>query len=153
MNHHQNYYDHFETPLGVMQISANADAVVSIYFVEHVEAVKTNALTELAKHQLLEYFYKARTHFDIPLQTSGTAFQQQVWKALTQIKHGATCSYSDIATSINNPRAVRAVGAANGKNPMTIVVPCHRVIGANGSLTGYASGTERKAWLLAHESN
>lgn len=147
------YKDHIETPLGILEISANEDAVTSIYFVDQAAELKRNAVTELAKLQLKEYFAKTRTEFDIPLRAKGTEFQQQVWAALGTIKHGDTCSYADIASFIKNPKAVRAVGAANGKNPMTIVVPCHRVIGANGSLTGYASGTERKAWLLNHESN
>jgi len=146
------YYDNFETPLGTMQIAANLEAVTSIYFVGSIEPVNANALTELAKCQLLEYFSGIRTEFDIPLQATGTKFQQQVWQALTKIEYGQTCSYTDIANRIKNPKAVRAVGAANGRNPITVVVPCHRVIGANGSLTGYAFGTERKSWLLDHES-
>lgn len=147
------YNDHIETPLGILEISANESAVTAIRFVDRAMAVNSNAITGLAKCQLTEYFDKTRTQFELPLQAEGTVFQQQVWQALATIKYGGTCSYADIANLIKNPKAVRAVGAANGKNPMTIVVPCHRVIGANGSLTGYASGTERKAWLLNHESN
>lgn len=84
---------------------------------------------------------------------TGTDFQKKVWGALEKVSYGDTCAYVDIANEIKNPKAVRAVGSANGKNPMTIVVPCHRVIGRDGSLTGYASGTKRKAWLLEHESH
>ena len=146
------YFDHFETPLGLMEIRANNAAVLSINFVETVQQKRTNKVTDLAKSELLEYFDGERKTFNLPLAPEGTDFQQQVWKALTTVKYGDTCSYSDIATKIKNPKAVRAVGAANGKNPMTIVVPCHRVIGQDGSLTGYASGTKRKAWLLEHES-
>ncbi|MCL4125220.1 UNVERIFIED_CONTAM: hypothetical protein GTU68_003067 [Idotea baltica] len=87
------------------------------------------------------------------MQPVGTDFQRTVWQALTSIPYGQTGSYADIAALVNNPKAVRAVGTANGKNPMTIVVPCHRIIGSDGSLTGYASGVERKAWLLNHEAN
>lgn len=104
-----------------------------------------------AREQLEAYFAGDLTTFDLPLNPTGTDFQKQVWKALLQIPFGETVSYQAIANSINNPKAVRAVGAANGRNPIGIIVPCHRVIGANGSLTGYAGGLERKQWLLEHE--
>ncbi len=146
------YIDSFISPLGAMEIIATDTAIRSIHFVERPQAKQPNDVTALAKQQLLEYFDGSRKRFDLPLGAHGTAFQKQVWQALTSIDYGLTCSYADIANKINNPKAVRAVGAANGKNPLTIVVPCHRVIGANGSLTGYASGTERKAWLLNHET-
>jgi O-6-methylguanine DNA methyltransferase len=148
-----NYQDSFETPLGKMQITANQHAVTSIHFVDTALKANANAITENAKQQLQEYFAGDRKTFDLPLEATGTDFQKRVWQALTNIDYGETGSYSDIANMINNPKAVRAVGAANGKNPMTIVVPCHRIIGLNGSLTGYASGTKRKAWLLNHESD
>jgi len=153
MNKLAKYVDHFDTPLGVMEVVALDDALLSIYFVDQVQTVHRNAVTESAKQQLLEYFEGRRTRFDLPMAAKGTDFQKRVWDALTTIRFGETCCYADIANKINNPKAVRAVGAANGKNPMTIVVPCHRVIGSNGSLTGYAFGVERKAWLLAHESD
>jgi len=146
------YFDHFDTELGVMEIHASDDAVLSIHFVQKTHNVKANNITKLAKNQLLEYYSGKRKTFDLPLAPIGTDFQKQVWQALTTVCYGDTCSYSDIANKIKNPKAVRAVGAANGKNPMTIVVPCHRVIGRDGSLTGYASGTKRKAWLLKFES-
>lgn len=101
--------------------------------------------------QLNEYFAGKRTDFDVTLATQGTAFQQAVWHALTAVPFGHTQSYSDIANALSNPKAVRAVGAANGKNPISIIVPCHRIIGANGKLTGYAGGLDRKQWLLEHE--
>jgi methylated-DNA-[protein]-cysteine S-methyltransferase len=109
-------------------------------------------MTELAKQQLLEYFSEKRRSFSIPLAATGTEFQQSVWQALGQIPFGETCSYLDIAKSIGNPKACRAVGAANGKNPIPIIVPCHRVIGSNQKLTGFAGGLDRKAWLLTHEN-
>ena len=149
MNH---YYDNFDTPLGMMEITANHEAVLSIHFVEHAQAVRSNTATDIAKQQMREYFDGKREHFDMPMTPQGTEFQKRVWNALTTVAYGKTCSYSDIAQKIENPKAVRAVGSANGKNPMTIVVPCHRIIGSNGSLTGYASGTDRKAWLLNHET-
>jgi len=147
------YYDSFDTPLGIMEVAATERAVKSIYFVERAEQKNANAITASTQFQLGEYFDGIRESFDLPLDADGTDFQKTVWKALTTIPFGQTCTYGDIAKQIGNPKGMRAVGLANGKNPMTIVVPCHRVIGANGKLTGYASGTERKAWLLNHESD
>lgn len=146
------YSDYLSTPLGLMEVKANGKAVESIHFVDHSAAPHANTITDLAKQQLEAYFAGDLQEFDLPLAPQGTEFQQQVWTALRTIEYGRTCSYADIATKIRRPKAMRAVGAANGKNPLTIVVPCHRVIGRDGSLTGYASGTERKAWLLNHES-
>jgi len=146
------YQDHFETPLGIMEVVADAESIQSILFINKAAVSKKNGLTELAKQQLLEYYAGKRKVFDLPLNASGTAFQKSVWQALSKVPYATTCAYADIAQSINNPKAVRAVGSANGKNPMTIVVPCHRIIGSNGTLTGYASGVKRKAWLLEHEA-
>ena len=98
--------------------------------------------------QLNGYFSGTLTQFDLPLAAKGTPFQHQVWQALGEIKYGDTASYADIANAIENPKAVRAVGMANGKNPIAIVVPCHRVIGSNNTLTGYAGGLSRKQFLL-----
>lgn len=103
--------------------------------------------------QLEQYFVGERQQFSVPLAATGTEFQQKVWQALTQIPYGQVCSYQDLANVINNPKAVRAVGMANGKNPISIIVPCHRVIGKNGKLTGYAGGLDSKQWLLEHESD
>jgi len=105
----------------------------------------------LAARQLAEYFAGRRRDFDLPLRLEGTDFQRRVWQALQEIPYGATWSYGEQAKRIGNPNASRAVGLANGRNPISILVPCHRVIGANGSLTGYGGGVERKRWLLAHE--
>lgn len=104
-----------------------------------------------AARQLAEYFDGGRTEFDLPLAMDGTAFQQRVWEALRDIPYGETISYGQLADRIGQPSASRAVGLANGRNPIGIIVPCHRVIGANGSLTGYGGGIERKRYLLAHE--
>ncbi len=101
--------------------------------------------------ELQQYFAGTRCSFSVPLAAAGTVFQQQVWQALQHIPYAQSCSYGAIASFINKPKAVRAVGAANGRNPLAIVVPCHRVIGNNGSLTGYAGGLGRKVWLLQHE--
>jgi methylated-DNA-[protein]-cysteine S-methyltransferase len=102
--------------------------------------------------QLKEYLANQRRHFSVTLAATGTDFQKKVWQALTEIPFGEVCSYQELANAIDNPKAVRAVGMANGKNPISIIVPCHRVIGKNGTLTGYAGGVERKQWLLEHES-
>ena len=104
-----------------------------------------------AVRQLEEYFAGKRRTFDLPLCLQGTEFQQRVWRALTEIPYGETWSYGELAKRVGNPNASRAVGLANGRNPIAILVPCHRVIGADGSLTGYGGGVSRKQWLLAHE--
>lgn len=145
------FYQHVESPIGVLEVCASEAALHSIFFVDEPNPVNTNSITESAVKQLCDYFDGHRKAFDLPMVTQGTAFQQQVWARLQTIPYGQTCSYADIAAQIDNPKAVRAVGAANGKNPLSIVVPCHRVIAASGKLSGYAGGVDRKAWLLAHE--
>lgn len=106
-----------------------------------------------AVHQLKEYFDGKRKNFDLPLDVAGTSFQKSVWRELRKIPYGKTCSYRDIASRIKNPKAVRAVGNASGKNPVSIIVPCHRVIAADGSLGGYSSGLEMKRKLLELEAS
>lgn len=146
------YLDYVPTDIGYLAISATERALVSVYFKDQRDhPVCSNAITELAKHQLCDYLSGLRTQFELPLSDCGTHFQRQVWQQLSRIPYGQTCSYGDIAERINNPKAVRAVGSANGKNPFSIIVPCHRVIGANGRLSGYAGGVSRKTWLLQHE--
>ena len=113
--------------------------------------IHCNQITDLCKQQLGQYFTGERTEFDLPLDQRGTAFQKSIWSCLVTIPFGETVSYRDIADMVNNRKAVRAVGAANGKNPISIIVPCHRVIGSNRTLTGYAGGLPRKSWLLNHE--
>ncbi len=103
--------------------------------------------------QLREYFAGSRTQFDLPLAPAGTAFQLDAWTALRAIPYGETRSYTEQAAALGRPRAVRAVGSANGRNPIAIVVPCHRVVGSRGGLTGYGGGVDRKRWLLAHEQD
>ncbi len=146
-----NYSSYLTTPIGFIQILASDEFIHSILFVDSVTESQSNTVSDRARSQLEEYFQGKRREFDLPLDAKGTKFQQSVWDKLTLVEYGTTCSYRDIANAIENPKGVRAVGSANGKNPMTIVVPCHRVIGADGSLTGYASGVDRKAWLLKHE--
>lgn len=146
------YLDYCTSPLGLVQIEANDRGITAIKFVESEPTqVHTGKLTTQAKTQLIEYFAGERTQFDLPLAASGTDFQNRVWHALMSVQYAQIASYSDIANAIGNPKAVRAVGAANGKNPIAIVVPCHRIIGKNGTLTGYAGGLDKKQHLLALE--
>lgn len=143
-----------ESPVGKLRIEADERSITGIWLNAKGAVTPgraTGMLGELER-QLGEYFSGTRKKFDLPLAPKGTPFQIDVWTALQAIPYGATCSYSDIAKKIDRADAVRAVGAANGKNPIPIVIPCHRVIGANGSLTGFGGGLPMKKWLLAHES-
>jgi len=112
----------------------------------------SNTVLDRATVQFEEYFDGQRRHFDLPLELRGTDFQCQVWTALAEIPFAETSTYSKQAAAIGRPRAVRAVGSANGRNPLSIVLPCHRIVGANGKLTGFAGGLETKQWLLDHEA-
>ncbi|PSU50477.1 cysteine methyltransferase [Photobacterium frigidiphilum] len=141
-----------DTPIGWLNIKASDKGVVAIEFnADQAASQKMNTVTQQCFEQLSEYFTGVRRVFSVPLDMQGTAFQHQVWLALEQIDFGLTCSYTDIAVGVGSPKAVRAVGAANGRNPVPIIVPCHRVIGRSGKLTGYAGGIDTKAWLLTHE--
>jgi methylated-DNA-[protein]-cysteine S-methyltransferase len=145
-----------DTPIGTLRLVSNGAALVGIEF-EGQYSVDTghatsDAVLAACAAQLADYFAAQRRHFELPLAAQGTPFQQSVWKALSHIPYGELRSYRDIARTIGNPAAVRAVGAANGRNPLPIVVPCHRVIGSNGSLTGFAGGLEIKRFLLQLES-
>ena len=146
------------TPIGELRLLASAPegALVGAYFDEPGAPARApedpdHRVLDQAATQLREYFEGARRSFDLPLAPEGTAFQRRVWAALGEIGFGQTRSYGEIAAAIGRPSASRAVGAANGRNPLPVIVPCHRVIGSDGSLTGYAGGLARKRWLLAHE--
>jgi|GEM_PF-16655 len=141
-----------KTPHGFLSIFANENAVKAIDFSDTHPLVNENKISKLAAKQLSEYIANQREYFDLPLDPDGTDFQKHVWQALLDIPFGATASYLDIAIAVGNKKACRAVGAANGKNPIPIVIPCHRIIGTNGKLTGYAGGLTRKTYLLALES-
>ena len=143
-----------ETPIGWLKIEGNDDGITAIAYVDEDprEEVPVYPHLENARDQLQEYFAGKRKSFDLELAPEGTEFQVLVWNALKGIDFGKTASYADVAQAIQNENAVRAVGAANGKNPISIVVPCHRVIGASGQLTGYAGELWRKKWLLDHEA-
>ena len=142
-----------QTPLGVAKIVGNEDgiAVISILEAEKVTTIIPKVLQEAVK-QLNDYFVGNRNDFDLKINPSGTDFQQKVWQELLNIPFGKTLSYLDLSKKLGDAKAIRAVAAANGKNPLWIVVPCHRVIGTDGSLTGYAGGLWRKKWLLEHEN-
>lgn len=143
----------YDAPIGKMIIVSNGVSLIEIDHVNHEELMTSNPdeLCQLAAKQLDEYFAGQRTRFDLPLEPKGSDFQLKAWVALTSIPYGETISYGEQAKRMDNPKAVRAVGGANGKNPFSIVVPCHRVIGANGTLTGYTGGMNRKEWLLSFE--
>ena len=143
----------YPMPLGRLTIAAHEKGIVSIHFgdVELDMPRKPSALTNKAATQIQEYFAGKRREFDLPLDPKGTDFQLTVWKALQTVPYGETRTYAQIAEAIGKPHAYRAVGMANNKNPIPILIPCHRVIGANGTLTGYAGGLEIKRKLLALE--
>ena len=144
---------HFKTPLGIATIVGNHDGVSSVSVSD--EGVESNEVPETlqeAVKQLTDYFYHKRTNFDFKLNPQGTSFQQRVWLSLQDIPYGKTRTYLEQAKTLGDVKAIRAVASANGKNPLWIVVPCHRVIGSDGSLTGYAGGLWRKKWLLEHEN-
>ena len=149
------HYQFLETPLGRLRLLSDGNALKRIEFENRQDSdgqEQTDAVLEKAARQLREYFDGERKAFSLPLAPDGTAFQRRVWDALQAIPYGESRSYSDIAHEVGNLKAVRAVGAANGRNPIPIVVPCHRVIGSNGKLTGFAGGLPAKQCLLDLES-
>jgi len=146
------YCSILQSPLGPISIIADEQFVQKISFKEHLIAEQNeNEITQLAVSQLTAYFEGSLKTFTLPIQQPGTAFQQEVWSALLTIDYGATRSYLQMAKQMNNVLAIRAMAAANGKNNLAIVVPCHRVIGSDGTLVGYAGSLWRKKWLLDHE--
>ncbi|MDB5241217.1 MAG: cysteine methyltransferase [Spirosoma sp.] len=149
-----------ESPLGWVRIVGDEMGVreIACQDVTGDETMNTEVMADqlakpvqLAVHQLAQYFEGTRQTFDFPLTPAGTAFQQRVWLALMTVPYGTTLSYLTLSRQLGDEKAIRAVAAANGRNPLWIVVPCHRIIGSNGSLTGYAGGLWRKQWLLEHE--
>lgn len=148
---HTTYYD---SPIGIIRISESEGIITSVHFMdEKTEADQpgTPAL-KIAAQQMDEYFAGERKAFDFPFRQEGSGFRQQVWQCLVTIDYGKTISYLEQSKLMKHPLAIRAIASANGKNHLAIVVPCHRVIGSDGSLTGYASGVWRKKWLLEHEA-
>jgi methylated-DNA-[protein]-cysteine S-methyltransferase len=146
-------FGYVPAPFGKVLVAKDGDAVVEIRFrAFDIDGHRDDDAVADVAEQLQEYFRGERRTFDLPLAPRGTEFQMDVWRALQRIPYGETRSYSGIAREIGRPAAVRAVGAANGANPIPIVIPCHRVVGSNGSLTGFGGGIETKRWLLALES-
>lgn len=142
------------TPLGFTEIQGDENGISKIHVMDE-EAETTAKIPQELKEailQLQEYFDGKRTNFSFQLNPSGTEFQKKVWQELLNIPYGKTCSYLELSKKLGDVKAIRAVASANGKNPLWIVVPCHRVIGTDGSLTGYAGGLWRKKWLLEHEN-
>jgi methylated-DNA-[protein]-cysteine S-methyltransferase len=156
-------YDVVPSPVGDLMLVANHTHLTGVYFAPHPKDLSARGWTRApsrtpadsilrrTREQLAAYFAGEVTSFDLPLAPNGTPFQKQVWEALRRIPYGETISYGELARRLGDPKAMRAVGAANGRNPIPIIVPCHRVIGADGSLTGFGGGIDRKRWLLTHE--
>jgi methylated-DNA-[protein]-cysteine S-methyltransferase len=153
-------FTQFASPVGELTLVASDRGLVAILWpdddpsrvkLEERQRDPEQTILVATAHQLTDYFTGDRRIFDLPLDMRGTDFQQQVWRALLTIPFGETRSYGQLASAIGRPTASRAVGAANGRNPLSIVAPCHRVIGGNGALTGFAGGMETKQWLLEHE--
>ena len=157
-------YTQLQSPVGSLLIYGDGETVAGLLFPNHRLFSsqsghprpdplwqKADDAFRVAREQLCEYFEGQRQQFDIPLKLQGTNFQQQVWQELVKIPYGTTISYAELARRVGQPTASRAVGSANARNPVSLIVPCHRVIGADGRLTGYAGGTETKQWLLDWE--
>ena len=145
------YVSYLESPIGYLRILSNGTAVTEIKFMDSDGPEDPDSHTESARTQLREYFEGTRDSFQLEIAPDGTQFEQKVWQELLQIPKGSTTSYGNLAKKIGDEKASQAIGRANGKNPIAIVIPCHRVIGSDNKLTGYAGGADRKEWLLKHE--
>jgi methylated-DNA-[protein]-cysteine S-methyltransferase len=152
------WFDEFKTPIGVLQVACDDSGLRFVMFENNKYDApqrenwkRDTSVTREAREQLLQYFSGERKIFDLSLNPIGTEFQIQTWRMLAKIPFGETWSYGQVANKIGSPKAVRAVGAANGRNPIPIILPCHRVIGSNGTLTGFGGGLPTKQWLLEHE--
>ena len=146
---------YYKSPIGILEIKASNEGIQSINYIEENEFEKTEIVSEDLKNcvlQLDEYFSGNRKEFDLNLHIKATKFQEKVWTELLKVPFGKTRSYLQQSKALGDVKAIRAVGTANGRNPISIIVPCHRIIGSDGSLTGYAGGIWRKKWLLEHES-
>jgi methylated-DNA-[protein]-cysteine S-methyltransferase len=144
-----------DSPLGTLRLTSRGDSLVEVSFIDKAETKYSNNVNsevlEQAVTQLNEYFNGKRTAFELPLSPDGTAFQKEIWQALQEIPYGQTITYGELSEKLGKPKAIRAVGTANGSNPIPIIIPCHRVVGSGQKLTGYSGGIERKRWLLQHE--
>ena len=153
------FYSHYDSPVGQLLMIGDGENILRIDFATTCQPVtlenscEFNPTTFRTLTNELDAYFKGRLQkFSVAVKPNGSAFQKKVWDALQRIEYGQTCTYADIARSIGKPTASRAVGSANGRNPVSIIIPCHRVIGANGTLTGYAGGVNTKQWLLSHEA-
>lgn len=143
------------SPVGFLEINGNEDGIASVIYLDIEDALVSEKIPKLLKDvvaQLQEYFEGKRKQFSLKLSPKGTDFQKRVWRELEEIPFGKTISYQKMANNLGDPKVIRAAASANGKNPISIIIPCHRVIGSDGSLTGYAGGLHIKKWLLEHES-
>jgi methylated-DNA-[protein]-cysteine S-methyltransferase len=149
------YKTYYNSPIGTIEIVSDEDSIVKLDFVEEAGKNDGNIPEVLKKavSQLDEYFKGKRKSFDLKLGVKGTEFQQSVWQQLRKVPFGNTATYGEIAKAIGNEKASRAVGGANNKNKIAIIIPCHRIVGSNGKMVGYAGGLWRKEWLLQHEKN
>lgn len=146
---------YLDTPIGILEITGDTHGLKSVAFSSETEIRETKRIPEVlldTVQQLQEYFDAKRTDFDLILSPEGTEFQKRVWRELEKIAYGKTKNYQEIANQLGDPKVIRAAASANGKNPIAIIIPCHRVIGSDGSLTGYAGGLARKKFLLEHEN-
>ena len=160
MNYHQNmtelYYTYYESPTGLIRIGGTETYISELIFIDNKSQIKHGkpGISDVLHHcteQLIEYFQGKRRDFNIPIHQEGTEFQSEVWSKLLEVPFGKTWSYAELSRIIGDPKAVRAVAGANSKNKISIIVPCHRIIGTDKSLTGYSGGLMRKKWLLQHE--
>jgi len=154
------HYSRIASPLGELVVLGDGQSITGLYLPGHqgwegpcADCQPADELFSAVRIQLAEYFAGDRQQFDLPLHFSGTDFQQRIWRELLKIPFGSTVSYTELASCAGQPYAARAAGHANGRNPISLIVPCHRVIGASGQLTGYAGGVDKKRWLLDFEAS
>lgn len=152
----QKYTLHIDSPIGILRLESTGDAITAIHFIGTEDQPESDLnsvvpVLTVAKEQLIEYFNGERKSFDLTIAPRGTDFEKEVWNELLSIPYGISITYSKLAEKLGDTNKVRAVGRANGRNPLPVIIPCHRVIGSNNKLTGYAGGVERKKWLLRHE--
>jgi methylated-DNA-[protein]-cysteine S-methyltransferase len=153
----QEFVHIYSSPIGRIKILADTDCIQALTFVEdsdtcsNEEGIESPAIIHQCIDELIDYFNGSRTQFTVPIHQSGTDFQQKVWKELYEVPYAKTLSYAELAKKLGDPKVIRAAAAANGKNKIAIIVPCHRIIGSDSNLTGYAWGLARKKWLLQHE--
>jgi len=154
-----NFTTYYQSPVGLLKITGTDHYISEVKFMNDPETIDVNSRKEVlppmaiqAVEQLIEYFHGNRRFFELPISQEGTPFQQKVWNELMAIPFGKTISYLELSRRLGDPKVIRAAAAANGKNNVAIIVPCHRVIGSNNQLVGYAGGLPRKKWLLQHEN-